>query len=750
MMNQKRNIINLAAVLFILASIYMALSWNIEATDTGHTTWSQYGGSADQSKYFNASEINKENVSQLQVAWSYSTDDNIPYMFQPIVVDTMMYVYGKNSSLIALSINTGKEIWIHTNLQGISRRGINFWESKDKKDKRLVFTLNNSIQEIDAITGKSILSFGENGYVDMRVGLDREPTSIRRMQSMMPGVIYDDLLIVGSAPGEGYFSAPGHIRAYNVVTGKLEWTFHTIPHPGEFGYDSWPKDAYKYVGGVNVWGEMTVDERKGLVFLPIGSPTYDFYGADRLGSNLYGNSLVALDARTGKRKWHYQTVHHDIWDYDLTAAPQLISIQKAGKKVDAVAVATKHGFVFVFDRETGVPLFPIEEKPFPASKMPGERAWPTQPITSLPSFTAHEVTKTSLNPFLPDSIRKKWLLRLDAAQSGLYFPLTDKNETITMPGALGGANYGNTAADPQNGILYILTQEHASIYKLNKVEPPKIELSANDLKKVQLFYAANCMSCHGDKMQGLVGPSLVNVGQRISFEEYKSIVQNGRGRMPGITHVDEQTMSALFRYMGGVPRSTNFTGRRMEVKKLSGPIVDSGGADILADADVKAPMAEYPEGVSHPADRYLTDYGTEWMGLGSPPWSSLFAYDLNNGTIKWRMPIGEDSAYVKGDKSKGAPGGALRKGMVITSAGLVFASGKGGKLYAFDSNNGKILWETTLSNEVLGQPIMYAYKGKQFLVVNASGNFSPDSYNHSVKPGAMKKGYVVYALPDNN
>lgn len=748
MMNQKRTTINLAVVLFIFASVYLALSWNIEAPDTGHTTWSQYGGSADQSKYFNASEINKENVSQLQVAWSYSTDDNIPYMFQPIVVDTMMYVYGKNSSLIALSINTGKEIWIHTNLQGISRRGINFWESKDKKDKRLVFTLNNSIQEIDAITGKSILSFGEIGYVDMRVGLDREPTSIRRMQSMMPGVIYDDLLIVGSAPGEGYFSAPGHIRAYNVVTGKLEWTFHTIPHPGEFGYDSWPKDAYKYVGGVNVWGEMTVDERKGLVFLPIGSPTYDFYGADRLGSNLYGNSLVALDARTGKRKWHYQTVHHDIWDYDLTAAPQLISIQKAGKKVDAVAVATKHGFVFVFDRETGVPLFPIEEKPFPASKMPGERAWPTQPITSLPSFTAHEVTKTSLNPFLPDSIRKKWLLRLDAAQSGLYFPLTDKNETITMPGALGGANYGNTAADPQNGILYILTQEHASIYKLNKVEPPKIELSANDLKKVQLFYAANCMSCHGDKMQGLVGPSLVNVGQRISFEEYKSIVQNGRGRMPGITHVDEQTMSALFRYMGGVPRSTNFTGRRMEVKKLSGPIVDSGGADILADADVKAPMAEYPEGVSHPADRYLTDYGTEWMGLGSPPWSSLFAYDLNNGTIKWRMPIGEDSAYVKGDKSKGAPGGALRKGMVVTSAGLVFATGKGGKLYAFDANDGKILWETTLSNEVLGQPIMYTSKGKQYLVVNASGNFSADSYNHAVKPGAMKKGYIVFALPE--
>jgi quinoprotein glucose dehydrogenase len=747
-MNQRKLFVKIIAGLFVFTGLYVVLSWSSEILDVKHTTWSQYGGGADQSKYFNANQINKDNVNQLEIAWTYSTDDNIPYMFQPIVVDTMMYVYAKNSSLIALSILTGKEIWIHTNLQGISRRGINYWESKDKRDKRLVFTLNNSIQEINAITGKSILSFGDSGYVDMRIGLDREPSSIRRMQSMMPGVIYNDLLIIGSAPGEGYFSAPGHIRAYNVVSGKLEWTFHTIPHPGEFGYDSWPKDAYKYVGGVNVWGEMTVDEQRGIVYLPIGSPTYDFYGADRLGSNLFGNSLVALDAKTGKRKWHYQTVHHDIWDYDLTSAPQLITIQKAEKQVDAVAIATKHGFVFVFDRETGVPIFPIEEKPFPVSKMPGEKAWPTQPITSLPSFTAHEVTKASLNPFLPDSIKKKWLLRLEAAQSGLYFPLSDKLETITMPGALGGANYGNTASDPQNGILYILTQEHASIYKLNKVEPLKIDLSENDLKKVKGFYTANCMSCHGDKMQGLVGPSLVNIGQRLPYDEFKTIVLNGRGRMPGITHVDEQSMSALFRYMGGIPRSANFPGRRMELKKVDGPIVDSGGAQIKPDTDVKAPMADYPEGVSHPADRYLTDYGTEWMGLGSPPWSSLFAYDLNKGTIKWRMPIGEDSAYVKGDKSKGAPGGALRKGMVITSAGLVFATGKGGKLYAFDASNGKTLWETTLSNEVLGQPIMYAYKGKQFFVVNASGNFSPDSYNHAVKAGAMKKGYVVYALPD--
>ncbi|RYY16832.1 MAG: quinoprotein glucose dehydrogenase, partial [Chitinophagaceae bacterium] len=472
----------------------------------------------------------------------------------------------------------------------------------------------------------------------------------------------------------------------------------------------------------------------------------DYYGADRPGSNLFGNSLVALDAKTGKRIWHFQAVHHDIWDYDLAAAPQLLTVNRNGRKVDAVAVATKNGFVFVFNRETGEPLFPINEKPFPASKMPGEQAWPTQPVSSLPGFTRHEITKETLNPFFPDSVRKYWLKRLDSAESGLYLPLSDKHETVAMPGALGGANYGNTASDPKNGIMYILAQEHASIYKLQKVEPPKIELSGNDLKKIKTFYNSNCQSCHGDKMQGLVGPSLVNAGQRIFYDEFKNIIQNGRGRMPGITHVDEQTLNSMFRFMGGIPRSFNFPGRNTEIKKISGPVVDSGGAYIRPDDKKGTPMSAYPEGVTQPEDQYTTDYGTEWMGLAAPPWSSIFAYDLNNGTIKWRVPVGEDSAFVQGDKSKGAPGGVLRKGMIITSTGLVFATAKGGKFYAFNADNGEILWQTTLSNEAQGQPAMFSYKGKQYIVINASANFSQDSYNHSVRPGAMKKGYIVYSL----
>lgn len=717
-----------------------------EKPENPHNTWTHYGGSPDQSKYFDAGEITKENVSQLEIAWFYPTADDTPYFFSPIIVDSVMYVMGKHSSLIAVNVRTGKEIWIHANLNGLTRRGLNYWESEDKKDKRLIFTISNTIQAINAETGETILGFGTDGYVDLREGLGREPSSIRRIQPMMPGVIFEDLLIIGSAPGENFFSAPGHVRAYNVVTGNLEWIFHTVPQPGEFGYDTWPKDAYKYVGGTNVWSEISIDTQRGIAYLPIGSPTYDYYGADRIGSNLFGNSLVALEARTGKRLWHFQTVHHDLWDYDIASAPQLLTVNHQGKNVDAVAVATKHGFVFVFDRVTGEPLFPIEEKPFPPSEMLGEQAWPTQPIPSLPTFTKQEVTKETLNPYFPDSIRQVWLKRLENAKSGIYIPLSDKHENITMPGALGGANYGNTASNPTNGMMYILTQEHASIYKLNKVEPPKVDLSANDLQRVQTLFNSTCQTCHGKDMAGGSAPAIRYAGQYLFYDDFRNTVINGKGQMPGFVHVDEETLKAMYRYIGGNPATMNFR-RNLEPKIPDGPVVASGGATIKPDQNKVAPMSDYPEDIEHPAERYTTDYGLDWPGLAAPPWSSIVAYDLNTGKIAWRRPVGQDSLYVQGDQSKGAPGGTLRKGMIVTSTGVVFATAKGGKLYAFDADNGELLWEQTMSHEVNAQPSMYMLDGKQYLVINATSNFTRDSYNHSKKPGAMPRGYVVYALP---
>ncbi|MDB5014739.1 MAG: quinoprotein glucose dehydrogenase, partial [Daejeonella sp.] len=313
-----------------------------EPVSNQHKSWTQYGGGPDQSKYVELNQITKKNVNQLEVAWTYATNDEVSaYKFNPIVVNNVMYVLAKNNSLVALDAITGKEIWIHANLNLASKRGINYWESKDKKDRRLLFCMNNTLQAIDATTGKSILTFGNQGSVSLKEGLGRDPATISRATSTSPGHIFEDLIMLGSSPGENLFSAPGHLRAYNVVTGKLAWVFHTIPHPGEYGYETWPKDAYKYVGGVNTWGEISVDEKRGIAYFPLGSPTYDYYGADRVGDGLFGNSLLALDARTGKRLWHYQTVHHDIWDYDLVSAPQLITVNYNGKKIDAVAQATK-------------------------------------------------------------------------------------------------------------------------------------------------------------------------------------------------------------------------------------------------------------------------------------------------------------------------------------------------------------------------------------------------------------------------
>lgn len=750
----KRLPIKTICIVIVLLSLFTFAAVNPYIRSDSHSTWNQYGGGADQSKYFEGSQITKENVSNLKVAWVYPTMDSAFNFFSPIVVDTIMYVMAKNSSLVAINAETGKEIWIHANLQGLTRRGINYWESKDRKDRRLLFTLNNTLQAIDALTGKSIMNFGTNGYVDMRKGLGREPTTIRRMQSMMPGIVFENLIIMGSAPGEGYFSAPGDIRAYNVQTGKLAWTFHTVPRPGEFGYSTWPKNAYKYVGGVNVWSEMSVDEKRGIVYLPLGSPTYDFYGADRLGSNLFGNCLVALNARTGKRLWHFQTVHHDLWDYDLASAPQLITINYGGKQQDAVAIATKHGFMFVFDRVTGKPIFPIEEKPFPASKMPGEKSWPTQPIpTVVPGFTRHEVTKDMLNPYFTEEEKQKWYKRIDAAKSGLFVPPSDKYETIMLPGALGGVNFGNTASDPGKGMVYILTQEYSSVYKLERVKSPRELMSQDELKKATTLINTTCRSCHGDKLTGKgIAPNIVNAGQRITFDEFKTLITVGRGQMPGLVHIDDQSVTVMFRYLGGNPSRFGFGPRRNQPTKMpEGPVVASGGAPVKVDVNPKPAMSDYPMGVPHPVNRYTTDYGTAWPDLLGPPWAWVIAYDLNTGTIKWKQPLGEDSlASSKGNKTTGAVNGSQRKGIVVTSTGVLFCTGKGGKLYAYDADKGNLLWETTLSHETNAQPMMYELNGRQYLVINATNNFTKDSFDHSKEPGALARGYVVYALPGKN
>lgn len=713
-----------------------------------HKEWKDYGGGPDHSKFVDLDQITKSNVANLQVAFVVPTYDNVGYTFNPIVVDNVMYVLGRNNSLIAADAVTGREIWIHKDLRGIIARGINFWQSKDKKQKRLIIFLNNTMQAIDANTGKSIMNFGDSskGYTDMRLGLDRDPETLGRMTSTTPGHIFEDLILVGSAPGENLFDGPGHLRAYNVLTGKLVWVFHTIPLPGEYGYDTWPKDAYKYAGAANTWGEISVDEKRGIAYFPLGSPTYDYDGADRHGKNLFGNCILALDARTGKHIWHFQTVHHDLWDYDLTAAPQLITVQHNGKAVDAVAVAAKTGFLYVLDRVTGEPLWPIEERPVPKSQMPNEESWPTQPFpTVIPPFTRQTVTVNELNPYYDSAKKAELVKRINAAKVGMFQPLSDKYETIAMPGSTGGANFGNTAADPAKGMVFIQTKEAASFYKLKLAEAT----SSNEdrLAKAQTLYTQTCQACHGADKKGLpgLGVSLMNLADDgIDPEVFKQIINNGKGRMPPMPHLDDNAIFGIYFYLMRGARAGGGGGGGNVSKIPAGPVVDSGGVDVPAFPPRK--NLGYPENYTGPkvTQHEANNWGEAAADILTPAWSSVVAYDLNKGIIKWKVPLGTvDSIHA--DKNTGTQNGSSRKGMVVTATGLVIATAGDGRVYVYDADNGNVLWQKDLGRRNSGGiPAMYEANGKQYLVVCATGKVK----DKTKKEEDIPKGYIVFALPE--
>ena len=736
--------------------------------------WRDYGGGADNSKFIALTQITKANVNRLQVAWSYSTGDSTSYVFNPIVVDDVMYVLAKNNSLIALDAATGKEIWVHANLRGIASRGINYWESKDRKDRRLVLQINHHIQEIDARTGKSILTFGKDGLVDLREGLDRDPSTIARVKSDTPGRIFENLIILGSSTGEAFLSTPGHLRAYDVVTGRTVWTFRTIPQPGEYGYETWPKDAWKYVGGANTWGEITIDEKRGIAYFPTGSPTYDMYGADRIGSNLFGNCLLALDVRTGRRLWHYQMVHHDLWDYDPTSAPQLITVRHNGRTIDAVAQATKHGFMFVFDRVTGEPLWPIEERPVPKSDVPGEQAWPTQPFpTKPPPFARQSMTVEDLNPyFLTPEERIQWASRISKARNeGLFTPPAWQRDTIQIPGARGGSNFGTTAADPAKGLVYVLTQDWPSIVNIEGTELAQQpgRGNANAANQGQSIYQQRCESCHAaDRTGSPTVPSLVGVTDRMRFEDFRVVVSAGKGEMPAFPALDLSAVNALYAFVGGGGGRGRGAGAAVPNLPVGGIVVASGGAPGgLEPAPVSEQILQaryggnnrfvgppYPDGADAPQVRYYSGYGLNWPYIIGPPWSSIVAYDLNTGTIKWKKPLGEDpQAIALGGRDTGMLQGGERRGIIVTATGLLFVNARDGKLRAYDADTGSVLWTFSLPAGTQGIPTMYALNGRQYLTVNAT---SPLTFGRPQGGGGggganapqVPRAYMTFALPN--
>lgn len=460
--------------------------------------WSTYLGSGSSSQYSALDQISKANVGKLQVAWTYLAGDK-PVRFGPLVVNDKMYVLGDKGAIVALDPATGKELWRHENKGQVGDRGMNYWQSEDGKDRRLFYVNAGMLTAINADTGEAVPGFGAAGKVDLRTGLKvADISKVRPLQTDNPGRVYKNLIIMSLPAGAyDYDSAPADIHAYDTRTGKLVWIFHTVPEKGEYGYDTWPEKDHAEEGGVHNWSESTIDDQLGIIYIPTGTARYDFYGGNRPGNNLFANSLVAIDAKTGKRIWHFQAIHHDLWDYDFPQAPKLLTIHKDGKDIPIVAQASKQGFLYVFDRRNGKPIWPIDEKPVPASDVPGEKASPTQPIPSWPKpFTRQTFTEADINPYLPESDKAKLRqLFKTTRHEGIYTPPSIQG-TIQMPGHNGGANWGTTATDPVHGRLFVMAKQL-----------PVLNILSLDKNPERLARAQAAMPNGGGDVQPYKGPA---------------------------------------------------------------------------------------------------------------------------------------------------------------------------------------------------------------------------------------------------
>jgi len=700
-------------------------------SEASRKEWRVYLGDQASSHYSTLDQINRENAKQLQAAWTYHTGD-LPadgrgeIQCNPIIVNGVLYASSPMTRIFALNAGTGEEIWKfdpfaenpdQARTQG-RHRGVTYWQDKTGSDKRILFTAGAHLFAVDAMTGKPITSFGNGGKVQLNAGLDRELGGDGGwdlfVSATTPGVIYKDLLILGTRVSEGPVSAPGHIHAYDVRTGKVQWIFHTIPHPGEFGYDTWPPDAWKEAGGANCWAGLSVDQKRGLVFIPTGSAAYDFYGGNRKGQNLFANSLLALKAETGERVWHYQTVHHDVWDRDLPAPPNLVTIERDGKKIDAVAQITKSGFVFVFNRETGEPLFPIEEKEYPASDLSGEETWPTQPLPLEPPPFARQIFReddvTDISPQAHEAALARWR---QVRSAGQFIP-PSKEGTMIFPGFDGGAEWGGAGFDPNTGMLYVNANEMPWILTMIDIE---LAQSQDPYDQGQVVYALNCASCHGGQRQGdqqKIYPALTNLKGRKSKEEVLQATVNGKGAMPSFGYLSEKEKKDLLAFL--------FEEKNVKAANRSGD----------QQRRQETPIVPF---VSTGYHRFLDHEGYPAV---KPPWGTLTAIDLNKGEIVWQVPLGEFEALTK----RGIPqtGTENYGGPVVTAGGLIFiGASKDEKFRVFDKETGKVLWETQLLAGGYATPSTYEYKEKQYVVIACGGG------KMGTKSG---DAYVAFALPD--
>ena len=686
-----------------LASFALALCIAMPGTGNGQARhdWPVYGGTPENDHYSPLSQITRQNVERLTVAWTFDTGESGGLQTSPIEVNGVLYGLTPSQKVFALDAATGTLLWkFDSEIKGTQPdRGLGYWS--DGKDRRIVVGVMNFVYELDAASGHPIASFGKDGRIDLREDLGRDP-ALQSIYMTSPAVIYKDLMIVGGRESETLPASPGDVRAYDVRSGKLRWSFHTIPHPGEFGYDTWPKDAWKTSGAANNWAGMTVDVRRGIVYVPTGSAAFDFYGADRVGNDLFANCLIALKAETGERIWHFQGVHHDLWDRDFPAPPVLITVQHEGKKVDAVAQTSKQGFVFLFDRASGAPLFPIECRSYPPSDLPGEVASPEQCLPVKPApYARQKLTENLLTQRTPGS--HQWAVeRFHTLRSeGQFVPFGVEKDTVIFPGFDGGAEWGGAAADPETGILYVNSNEMAwtaSLAKNTEENSPKS------------LYMNQCAVCHGETMAGSPPaiPSLVGVGKRLSTADMLATIRNGKGRMQGFPNLQDDEMFALLSYLT----------RGEDKAELNSP----AGSDLI-----KYHFRGYR--------RFLDPDGYPAV---APPWGTLNAINLNTGEYVWKIPLGEyPELAAKGLKNTGTEnyGGPL-----VTAGGLLFigATDFDKKFRVFDKATGELLWETTLPFSGNATPAAYEVNGKQFVVIAAGGGKDLKS-----KSGGV---YVAFSL----
>ena len=712
-------------VIIIFCGFILSCSSN---KDKRYSGWEAYGGSRQNIRYSSLTGIDTGNVSQLKVAWEFHTGDSgqmTQIQVNPIVVDGILYGVSPKLKLFALDAATGKQKWLFDPVEDMAReikgawyfsmnvcRGVVYY-TDGKNMKRIFYGAGSKLYSIDANTGKPVQSFGEGGKIDLHNDLGRDVKDLY-VAATTPGIIYKDMIIVGDRVDEEAAAAPGHIRAYDVNTGKLRWIFHTIPYPGEKGYESWDdKEAYKHIGGVNAWSGFSLDEEKGILFAPLGSASYDFYGGKRLGDDLFANSIVALDANTGKRIWHFQTVHHDMWDRDLPTAPALVTITKDGRQIDAIAQPTKSGVIFLFERTTGKPVYPIEEKPVASSsELEGERPSPTQPWPTFPKpFARQTVTEKDLNNLVADSSYQDIKKKLAGYKTGFFDP-PSREGTVIFPGFDGGAEWGGPAYDPQTGIIYINANEMPWILTMADIKN-KTHKEENNLEAGQRLYFSTCMACHGTQRQGSGNfPALTDVNKKYNEEQFDQLLTTGRRMMPAFAQLSGNEKKALASFI-------------LDIKSKQ-------KEKFIAPPKVEDPYHKMPY-TSTGYNKFLTKEGYPAI---MPPWGTLNAIDLNTGELVWKDTLGDYPDL----KTRGIHSGSENYGgPAVTAGGLLFiAATSDSKMRAFNKRTGQLLWEVSLPACGFATPSVYAVDGRQYVVIACGG-------------GKLKKpvgdAYVAFALP---